>query len=79
MKERDYTLSVDAHVSKEDSPSAKRWYSLKIYGHPLAENPEPIEFDLSNMRDEQTLKVGRMLLSAIWELVEKKDGDFWKE
>jgi hypothetical protein len=79
MKEKDYTLSVDVHISKEDSPSAKRWYSLKIYGHPLSANLEPFEFDLSNFRHEQALKVGKILLDAIWELVEKKDGNFWKE
>ena len=78
MKEKTYTLSVDVHVSKEDSPNAKRWYSLKIYGHPIQDNPEPMKLDLSNMRDEQTLKVGKNLLDAIWKLVELDDGIFWK-
>jgi hypothetical protein len=78
MKEKNYTLTVDIHVSKEDSSAAKRWYSLKIYGHPIKDNPEPLEFDLSNMRTEQTLKVGKKLLDAIWKLVEETDGDYWK-
>jgi hypothetical protein len=75
MKEKDYTITVDVHVTKEESSTAKRWYSLKIYGHPIKD--EPIEFDLSNMRDEQTLRVGQKLLDVVWQLVEENDGDFW--
>jgi hypothetical protein len=81
MKEKKYTLSVEIHVTKNgEDPSAKRWYSLKIYGHPINENLTSVEeIELSNMRDEQALKVGKKLLNAIWTLVEAKDGDYWKE
>lgn len=79
MKEKVYTLSVDVDVKKEDDPKSKRWYTLKIYGHPISANSKAIkEFELSNMRDEQTLKVGKAVLDSIWALVEKDD-DFWKK
>jgi hypothetical protein len=78
-KEKNYTVTIDVQVSKENEPGAKRWYSLKMYGHPITEDKEPIKFDLSNMRDEQMLKVGKKLLDAIWEIVEKKDRMFWRE
>jgi len=78
MKEKDYTLTVDVHVRKKDSTTAKRWYSLKIYGHPIQDNPEPLEYDISNMRDEQILNVGKTLLDAVWKLVEENDGEYWK-
>ena len=78
-KEKDYTLTIDVHVTKEEGPRAKRWYSLKMYGHPITEDNEPISFELSNMRDEQALRVGRKELDAIWEMAEMKDGEFWVE
>jgi hypothetical protein len=77
-KEKDYTLSIDVHVTKEDSPTSKRWYSIKIYGHPIQETLGCFDIDLSNMRDEQALKVGKKCLEAIWELVDKRDGDYWE-
>ena len=78
-KERDYTVTIDVHISKEDKPNAMRRYSLKIYGHPITEVKVPITFDLSNMRDEQALKVGKKVLDAIWDMAEHKDGTFWRE
>ena len=69
MKEKDYPLSIDVNVVKHEKSGAKRRYFLKIYGHPITDNPEPTEFDLSNMRDEQTLRAGKSLLDAIWNLV----------
>lgn len=76
-KEKDYTISIDVHVTKEDGPKAKRWYSLKMYGHPISENKEPLTFELSNMREEQTTRVGKTLLDTIWNTVEEKDKEFW--
>lgn len=78
-KEKDYTITIDVHVTKESEPNAKRWYSLKMYGHPLTEEKEPTTIDLSNMNDKQTLKVGKKLLRAIWELVEEKNKKYWSE
>lgn len=78
-KMKNYTVTIDVQVSKESAPNAKRWYSLKMYGHPIVVDKEPITFELSNMMDSQTLKVGKRLLDVIWDLVEVQDGDFWKE
>jgi hypothetical protein len=78
MKEKHYTVSIDVQVTREDGPNAKRWYTLKMYGHPIGENSQPFEFQLSNFRNEQALKVGKKLLDAIWNLVEIKDKGFWE-
>ncbi|MCD4753461.1 MAG: hypothetical protein K8R40_10350 [Anaerolineaceae bacterium] len=78
-KEKDYTLTIDVHISKEEKPNAMRRYSLEIYGHPITEIKGPITFELSNMRDEQALKVGKKVLNAIWAMAEHKDGSYWSE
>lgn len=78
MKEKNYTFTIDVQVTKTDNNP--RWYSLKIYGHPLTDNPSPLaEYKLSNMREEQARKVGDKLLGAIYTLVENQDSDFWKQ
>jgi hypothetical protein len=78
MKERDYTLTIDVHVSKEETADAQRRYSFKIYGHPISEVKEPFSFELSNMRDEKARDLGKNVLHAIWKMVQEKDGEFWK-
>jgi len=78
LKEKDYTITIDVHVSKEEGPKAKRWYFLKMYGHPITEEKEPLKIDLSNMRKEQALKVGTKLLDTIWQLV-GEDKIYWSE
>ncbi len=78
-KVKDYTISVDVHVTKDDEDNAKRWYSLTIHGHPLTENNEPVEFALSNWRESQVTKVGNALLEAIWNVVAEKDKSFWEK
>ena len=79
MKEKDYTITIDVHVKKEDNPTAKRWYSFTIYGHPISENPGSFQVELSNMRDEQALNLGKKVLHAIWSLVETKDKKYWEQ
>jgi hypothetical protein len=79
MKEKDYTITIDVHVSKESGPNSKRRYALKMYGHPITESNDPITFEVSNMRDEMTLRVGKSLLNTIWDLVEGMDKKFWED
>lgn len=76
-KEKDYTITVDVHVSKEEGINSKRWYFLKMYGHPITEEKESLKIDLSNMRDEQVLKVGKKLIDTIWQLVGENDKEYW--
>jgi len=78
IKEKDYTFTVEVHVAIKDEPHAKRRYSIKIYQHPLEKKPEPVQVKLSNMRDERALKVGRVLLEAIYSRVAKTDSKFWE-
>jgi hypothetical protein len=77
-KEKDYTLTIDIHVSKEDGPKQQRRYFYKIYGHPIHEN-EPVLYEVSNFREEKALELGNKVLEAIWELAGKKDADFWSD
>jgi hypothetical protein len=52
MKEKDYSLSVDVNVIKDDKSAVKRWHFPKIFGHPISDNPDPIEFDNSILCNE---------------------------
>ena len=78
MKEKDYTLTVEVHVSKKDDPKAMRHYQMKIFSHPISENPDSIDFEVVNFRDEQALKIGKKLADAILKLADGKDKDFWE-
>ena len=77
MKEKDFTLTIDVHVTKEDTPNAKRHYLLKIYSHPISENNIPLTHEVSNMNANQQEKIGKNVLDAIWTLMNKQDEEYW--
>ena len=76
MKEKNYTLTINIQVLKDDIPKAKKGYWYKIYSHPLSENLEPIELKFSDLTIEVAQSIGYTMQNVVRELIEKDRG-YW--
>ena len=76
MKEKNYTLTIDIQVTKDDTPKAKKCYLYKIYSHPLSENLEPIKIKFSDLSNNYAQEIGYTLRDVVRGLTEK-NRDYW--
>jgi hypothetical protein len=78
MKEKDYTITVNVHVTKQAVPNAVRHYEIEIFCNPISNNPVPFKVEVATMPAKQTQKVGQALLDAIWKMTDGVDKNFWE-